>query len=85
MGPWLPPYHILCPPSPELGTYSHELLWGHSLPFSEVCAISPHLSGWKAGLTPSSGKGEWNAPWALSPQGAAWEQGHSFSVLGVFV
>lgn len=29
VGPWLPPYHILCLPSPELGISFHELLWGH--------------------------------------------------------
>lgn len=69
MGPWLLPYHILCPPSPELGISFHELLWGHSLPFSEVCAIFSHLSGWKAGLTPVLVKGSGMGHGLSAPRG----------------
>lgn len=49
VGPWLPPYHVLCSPSPELGISFHELLWGYLFPSSEVCAIFSHLSGGRRG------------------------------------
>lgn len=45
----LPPYHTLCPPSSELGISFHELLWGCSFPFSEVCAIFSTSPGGRRG------------------------------------
>lgn len=85
VGPWLPPYHILCSPSPELGISFHELLWGYSFPSSEVCAIS-HLSGRrKAGLTPVLGEGRGLGHGLSAPRGPLGNRDTGFSVLGVFV
>lgn len=75
VGPWLPPYHILYPPSPELGISFHELLWGHLFPPQKSVPSSP-TSPVEGGADPSTGRGEGIGPWILSLQGAAWEQGH---------
>lgn len=75
MGPWLPPDRILCYPSPELGISFSELLWGICSPPQKSVPSSPTFPA-EGAADPSTGRGEGVGPWALSPQGAAWEQGH---------
>lgn len=43
-GSWPALHCILCPPSPELGIFFHELLWGHRSP-PQVCAIFSPFGG----------------------------------------
>lgn len=49
VGPRLPPHHSLCPPSPELGISSHELLWGRWFPSQKSVPSSPTSPGGRQG------------------------------------